>query len=197
MNEDDKKTTPRDHDSDEAAQEDSNPLQMVSAGKKIGRYRLIKELGQGGQGYVYLAEDEILKRKVALKVLLERARMSPESRLRFEREAEAASKLDHSGIARVYEFGEDAGLAFIAFELVQGKTLQAHISETAERASGNREITEIYFDFDNESEPHQATEPESSSSTSSADRNAIMGAVCYIESAALALHAAHESGLIH
>ena len=92
---------------------DSAPLHMGLANKKIAHYRLIKELGQGGQGYVYLAEDKKLGRNVALKILIESARMSTKSRLRFEREAETASKLDHPGIARVYEVGEDLGLAFI------------------------------------------------------------------------------------
>jgi serine/threonine protein kinase len=73
MSEDDKNTTPANRDPAEADAADPKPLQMGLAGKKLGHYRLIKELGQGGQGYVYLAEDENLHRKVALKILLERA----------------------------------------------------------------------------------------------------------------------------
>lgn len=122
---------------------------------------------------------------------------SPELRLRFEREAEAASKLDHPGIARVYDVGADDGLAYIAFELVQGKSLQSHISETTGLETSDRVVTELHFDFDRESGSNDETTNETPKSSSSAGRDAIMGAVRYTESAARALHGAHEAGLIH
>ena len=173
--------------------------QMGLKGQKIGHYRLIQELGHGAQGYVYLADDENLHRQVALKILIGGGHSSASAKLRFDREAETASKLDHSGIARVFEVGEYEGLRFIAFELIQGKTLQEHISETAQEAADNRDIIEIHLDFEENGHPDKKTSSNRSTSSpsGSADRDAIMGAVRYIESTARALHAAHEVGLIH
>ncbi len=175
-------------------------LQFGLQGSKISRYRLLRELGHGGQGFVYLAEDEKLHRQVALKVLLEAGRMSSTARIRFAREAEAAGKLDHPGIARVFEIGEEDGLSFIAFEYVVGKTLADHISETADRAGANNASTEVHIAFSNDGKNGTKKESQSTSGsrgTSSADRDSIMGAARYIEDAAEALHAAHQVGLIH
>ncbi len=174
-------------------------LSMGLGGKMIGRYKLLKELGHGGQGYVYLAEDTNLHRPVALKVLLESGRMSTAAKIRFEREAEAAGKLEHSGIARVYEIGEHEGLAFIAFEYVSGKNLADLINETSRRMSDGHGVTEVHIGFSEDAKGESESEfgtPQSDKS-SSADRDAISSAVRYIESAARALHAAHEAGLIH
>ncbi|MFT7620615.1 MAG: serine/threonine protein kinase/formylglycine-generating enzyme required for sulfatase activity [Planctomycetota bacterium] len=174
--------------------------QMGLPGRTIGHYRLIKELGQGGQGYVYLAKDENLKRKVALKILLEGARLSEPARLRFHREAETAGKLDHPGIARVFEVGNHKGLEYIAFELIRGKTLAALIAETASKDLSEEGCTEFHFDFEDEDEPttdNGAAEKTERSSSTSADRSAISDTVKYIESTARALHAAHEVGLVH
>src|SRR5436190_9463346 len=70
---------------------------------RIGSYRILGEIGRGGQGIVYLAEDERLHRKVALKMLSGLGSLAPESIARFLREAEVASRLDHPGIATVYD----------------------------------------------------------------------------------------------
>ena len=83
-------------------------------GRRIGAYTLLRELGHGGQGYVYLAEDTRLHRKVALKLLPMAFTLSGKARMRFEREAEVASKLNHPGICTVYEVGEDDSVPFIA-----------------------------------------------------------------------------------
>ncbi len=174
-------------------------LNMGLGGRMIGHYKLLKELGHGGQGYVYLAEDINLHRQVALKVLLESGRMSTAARIRFEREAEVAGKLDHSGIARVHEIGEYQGLAFIAFEYVTGKNLADHISETSQRMDDCQAATEVHIEFSDGT--NGALQPKSkatqSNTTSPTDRDAILSTVRYFESAAHALHAAHEAGLIH
>ena len=96
------------------------------AGDRIGPYHIVEKLGQGGLGVVYLAEDTRLDRKVALKLLLGSRVVDPESRSRFEREAKAASGLDHPNICTVYEIGEsEAGHPFIAMRYVEGETLAA------------------------------------------------------------------------
>ena len=96
-------------------------------GTTIGRYRLIASLGEGGMGSVWLAEDPVLDRSVAIKLLPERIADSPESKERLLREARAACKLHHSGIATVYEAGEDEGRVWVAFEHVDGETVAQRV----------------------------------------------------------------------
>ncbi len=192
MSTDDKVTTPIEEQGD-SGQSDPATIQMGIQGRKIGGYKLLRELGHGGQGYVYLAEDENLHRQVALKILIGGYNLSSSAKLRFEREAEAASKLDHSGIARVYEVGEHDDVAFIAFELVRGKTLGTYISETGNREKQDQ-VTEIHIHFDKDDDQ---VDSNSHSGSHNVDREAIISAVRYIESAARALHAAHEVGLVH
>jgi formylglycine-generating enzyme required for sulfatase activity/predicted Ser/Thr protein kinase len=94
-------------------------------GTMVGPYRLLSELGRGAQGVVYLAEDPRLGRRVALKVLQQDVRaLSGASLLRLQREAEAIARLEHEGIARVYEHGRDATSAWIAMQYVPGGSVQ-------------------------------------------------------------------------
>jgi serine/threonine protein kinase len=107
---------------------------------KYGNYRILARLGEGGMGEVYLALDETLGRHAALK-FLPQIFMQDEAQLaRFEREARAASALNHPNILTVYEIGSDHGRAFIATEYVEGKTLRAAI---AEQNLSNNEILRI------------------------------------------------------
>ncbi|MCC7062136.1 MAG: protein kinase, partial [Planctomycetes bacterium] len=95
------------------------------AGATIGPYRLLSELGRGAQGVVYLAEDPRLGRRLALKVLQQDVRsLSGTAQLRLQREAEVIARLEHEGIARVYEHGNDAGVAWIAMQYVAGGSVQ-------------------------------------------------------------------------
>ncbi|MCE9635311.1 MAG: serine/threonine-protein kinase [Planctomycetes bacterium] len=90
----------------------------------IGGYEILGELGRGGMGHVYLAQQKGLRRRVALKVLPQRM-VTKTARERFEREARAVARLEHPGIVRVYESGDDAGQPWFAMELVTGTTLAA------------------------------------------------------------------------
>jgi len=89
----------------------------------ISHYRIIKKLGVGGMGEVYLAEDTLLGRKVAIKLLLPRSAGDEHARKRLRREARAAAKLDHANICAIYEVGEDANGTFIVMQYVEGETL--------------------------------------------------------------------------
>src|SRR6266850_145415 len=92
----------------------------------ISHYRILKKLGEGGMGEVYLAQDTRLDRKVALK-LLPVGTIGDEDRFRrFQREAKAASALNHPNILTIYEIGEEDSLHFIATEFIEGVTLREH-----------------------------------------------------------------------
>jgi serine/threonine protein kinase/Flp pilus assembly protein TadD len=97
-------------------------------GETLSRYRILGQLGQGGMGVVYEAEDTRLGRHVALKLLPELARMNPRAKERLEREARAASALNHPNICVIHEIAEDKGLAFIVMELMQGENLMHRIN---------------------------------------------------------------------
>lgn len=96
----------------------------VAAGRQIGRYEIVSLLGAGGMGQVFLAKDTRLGRKAALKLLPARFFANTVYLRRLEREALAASALNHPNILTIYEFGADGGTHFLAAEYVQGETLR-------------------------------------------------------------------------
>ena len=91
--------------------------------REFGRFSIVRELGRGGFGVVFLAEDRTLRRQVALKVPRPEVLVTPEVRRRFLREAEAASRLDHPNIVPVFEVGEQGPICFIASTYCEGQTL--------------------------------------------------------------------------
>jgi serine/threonine protein kinase/tetratricopeptide (TPR) repeat protein len=102
---------------------------MVNPGDRINHYELIRLLGAGGMGEVYLARDTVLDRNVALKFLPEELEKDPHTRERFIHEAKSAAALDHPFICKVYETGETEGKAYIAMEYVEGQTLKSLLEQ--------------------------------------------------------------------
>ena len=100
----------------------------LPAGSRVGRYEVISTLGEGGMGRVYLAADTHLPRRVALKTLATESVENGENLRRFEREAWAASSLNHPNILTIYEVGEEDGRFFIASEFVDGVTLRSKLA---------------------------------------------------------------------
>ncbi|HEY2325683.1 MAG TPA: protein kinase [Thermoanaerobaculia bacterium] len=97
---------------------------------RISHYRVDRLLGVGGMGEVYLAEDATLRRKVALKLLPKRFSEDAERVRRFQREARAASKLNHPNIITIYEVGQEESRHFIATEYIEGQTLRDRLQST-------------------------------------------------------------------
>jgi len=104
----------------------NNKKKLLSTGEDIGAYKVIKQIGCGGMGEVYLAQDQRLARVVALKVLpTDIANKSLVNR--FKNEARAASAISHPNVAHVYEIGENSKMLFIAMEFVEGETLRERL----------------------------------------------------------------------
>ncbi len=101
---------------------------MLSSGDILNEYKILQLLGKGGMGEVYLAEDTVLERKVAIKLLPDEVQQDIEVRRRFLREAKAAAALDHPFVCQVYETGEVTGKAYIVMEYVAGETLKDRLS---------------------------------------------------------------------
>src|SRR5579859_6784492 len=99
-------------------------ITVLNSGAKLGRYEIRSQLGSGGMGEVYLARDTRLDRNVALKILRPEVATDPDRLRRFEREAKAASGLNHPNILTIYEIDQADATTFIAAEFVDGSTLR-------------------------------------------------------------------------
>jgi eukaryotic-like serine/threonine-protein kinase len=142
--------------------------------RRVGAYRLVREIGRGGQGAVWLAEDTRIARRVALKLLPPSfAALSAERRERLRREAEIVAKLAHPAIATIFEAQIDGEMPFIAMRFVEGEALASAI-ERAKRGERD-ELLPL--------PPRNALE--------------LARVLAFFERAARALHAAHEAGVVH
>ncbi|HKB40771.1 MAG TPA: serine/threonine-protein kinase, partial [Gemmataceae bacterium] len=106
-----------------------NPGQQPDEIGRLGPYRILKKLGQGGMGMVFLAEDVLLQRKVALKTMLPQAAATAQSRERFFREARAAAAIEHAHIVVIHQVGEDNGVPYLAMALLRGQSLEERLAK--------------------------------------------------------------------
>jgi WD40 repeat protein/serine/threonine protein kinase len=151
---------------------------------RIGPYRLLRELGRGGQAVVHLAEDTRLSRNVALKVFAPGLLPSEQFLARFRREVELASRLDHPGVCTVYEAGTDGDTPYIAMRYVEGTTLAHCIDTSLARTPQGRTTSALDL-------------PEPAATSASGRLPEVLRVAALVERTARALHAAHEAGLIH
>jgi len=162
-------------------------------GERIGGYRILEELGRGGQGIVYLAEHEKLGRKVALKVLPLGLAPSAAARRRFAREAAAAARLEDPGICTVYEVGDEDGVAWIAMRYIEGSSLAQVLGRWR---TGQTEADTLFVEL-TEQETSPDDERQEVRVWRAPDSRAIDRMVALMERCARVLHAAHEAGLVH
>src|SRR5712671_4494069 len=104
-------------------------MAQLSPGASLSHYRIVSQLGAGGMGEVYLAQDNKLDRKVALKILPAGLAANDDRMRRFTQEAKAAAALNHPNIATIHEIGESDGVNFIAMEFIEGATLREKIHQ--------------------------------------------------------------------
>ena len=103
------------------------PAQLPDELGRLGNYRILKKLGAGGMGMVFLAEDMLLARKVALKTMLPSIAANPQNRERFLREARAAASIEHENIVAIHQVGEDNHVPFLAMPLLNGESLDIRL----------------------------------------------------------------------
>lgn len=108
---------------------ETEPLEQLTPGQPLGRYRVVGWLGAGGMGEVYEADDEELGRRVAIKVLPARLVRNADARQRFQAEARAVSALNHPNICTLYDIGSVDGCPFLVFELIQGESLRSLMAD--------------------------------------------------------------------
>lgn len=156
----------------------------LAAGLALGPYRLLREIGRGGQGVVFEAEDRRLGRRVALKVLTGFAGPST-LRARFRQEAHVASRLDHPGICTVLDTDLEGNPPWIAMRLLEGESLAALIA--AGRSAAPVALAPA-------ADP-SGTDSERQRTASATGR--LEALLRFFEGAARALHAAHEAGILH
>ena len=168
---------------------------IPAAGSTLAHYRLIEELGRGGFGVVWRAEDTRLGREVAVKILKHLGSASGEVFERFKREAAIAANLKHPSLCAVFDVGRDGATPYIVMELLDGETIRDKITTAKETTSG-RSSTVMLDSTDLKGGEVKGAAPEATG-TVPEGRTAVARILETFEAAARALHVAHESGVIH
>ena len=114
------------------------PAEPIAAPARLGDFRIVREVGRGGMGVVYEAQQVSLGRRVALKVLPFAAAIDPKRRQRFQIEAQAAAQLHHPHIVPIFGVGCEQGIHYYAMQFVDGRSLAAVIHELSRQPEGSR-----------------------------------------------------------
>ena len=165
--------------------------------ERLGPFRLLELLGRGGMGSVYLARDQDLGRRVALKVIRRDFLQDSKARSRFERETAALARLNHPGLCTIYRAGEVDGVPWISMPYVEGRTLEEILCERRGRGDTGRES-----DLSSAKPGLPAGMPSGLDSESGSDvgrgrRAHLTWCLELFERCARAIHSAHEVGLVH
>jgi serine/threonine protein kinase len=165
---------------------------------RLGEYRIIREIGRGGMGVVFEAEQLPLGRRVALKVLPSTASLDPRQLQRFQVEAQAAALLHHEHIVPVYGVGCDRGVHYYAMQFIDGRSLADVIRDLrrAAKQDGRAEAETKLLQSDRANVPDLPSAPRTSGSSPSNREYCRAGARLGLQ-AALALEHAHDVGVIH
>jgi serine/threonine protein kinase/Flp pilus assembly protein TadD len=161
---------------------------------RLGDFRLIREVGRGGMGVVYEAEQVSLRRRVALKVLPFAATMDPRQLQRFHNEAQAAACLHHTNIVPVYAVGQERGVHYYAMQFIDGRTLAEFIAQQRRES-----VQQVPTTPAAEAAASATTAPPAAQATSVAPRDAayFRRAAEWGIQAAEALDCAHQLGVVH
>ena len=135
---------------------------MSLVGERVRHYRIEQELGRGGMGEVYVAFDETLERRVALKAIRAEHRLGPKAKARFLREARVLSKLDHPGICRIHDYLDGERADFLVLELIEGETLSKAAArlDTARKLEVAQRIAEVLVVAHAEGVVHRDLKPD-------------------------------------
>ena len=179
----------------------------------VGPYRLLREIGRGGQGTVFLAEDARIARRVALKILTSRFDTVSDERLkRFRREAEVIARLEHPSLCGIYDADIDGATPYIAMRYVEGETLAEILGkarrERSDAANGTDGASDANDDVVDAARIPRQTSFVLARSNASADSEMsscwppssavdVHRVLLLFERTARALHAAHEAGVVH
>jgi eukaryotic-like serine/threonine-protein kinase len=188
----------------------ADPVVAVAAGTPLGDFRLLREVGRGGMGIVYEAEQLSLGRRVALKILPFAATMDPRQLQRFQNEARAAASLEHPHIVPVYGVGCERGVHYYAMKFIDGQSLAAMISEVSmvarpESSKGVANLSKLPTPFEDsgraaaDGSDADATSPVAAISTERGPRDAaeFRRIAEWGIQAADALEHAHSVGIVH
>lgn len=175
---------------------DAGEASVGSVPRDFGDYRILRKLGSGGMGDVYLARQSSLGRQVALKVLSPARSSDPLAVKRFLREAKAAGAIDHPCIISVFEAGTFEDRPYIAMRYVEGETLAAKIQREREATPSGTTTSHLRL-APSPAEVKRSPAPGSDSSRTPSSRAEIFRLLLLFERVARALHLAHEAGLLH
>ena len=189
----------------QSAQTESTDPASSTTLQQVGDYRIVSEIGRGGMGIVYEAEQESLGRRVALKVLPRNHLNSATAESRFQREARAAARMHHTNIVPVFEVGQEGDIFFYAMQLIAGQSLDEIIDEVRVLGLDRADSTASRTDFSraestNGSSAGSVLQSKSShptSTTGSARRKYFYNVSRIARQAADALAYAHERGVVH